>query len=125
MNRRFALRGDDAVRAYLEYVDDDRRRYLRDNYLQMARAIKMQLEGGNTMKYLLGPVDADKALSSFRLFGRITRHVTRDSELERACRRVLELQGEEIALSDGGSSSDDESGSNRRGFFNIRTLRRT
>jgi len=112
-NRHFALRGDEAVVAYLgcrskytyqlsEKEDDDyglsdatpkvfRIISLHDNYIAIVSAIVRQLEKGNTMDELLGPMDVDKALSSFRLFGRVAGEVTGDAELAGLCQRALEL----------------------------------
>lgn len=112
-NRYFALRGDDAVRAYLECrraggvggsddFDDEggggsSTISLRDNYVEILRAIRSQLERGNDLPNLLGPVDASKALSSFRLFRRIAEDVTFDAELASVCDSVLDLAGEGAA----------------------------
>lgn len=112
-NRHYALRGDDAVVAYLEcecvytyssrdrgidrwvLEDEERPRTklisLRDNYVAILVAIARQLESGNTLDNILGHMDAIKAVSSFELFHRIARDVTGDGELEGLCCRVLEL----------------------------------
>lgn len=105
MNRRFALRSDPAVQAYLTLetksksdngdADDDNDcdgggLYLRRNYIAMLEAIRGQLEYGNTMESLFGPLDNVKAISSFRLFERIATEMN-DTELYSVCRKVLAL----------------------------------
>lgn len=88
MNRKYALRGDDAVKAFLTFSGGR----LRANYLLIVRAIQSQLRRGNTMNYLLGPLDDKKAVSSFQLFERIGKQMD-DDELVTACSEVLSLAG--------------------------------
>eukprot|EP00565_Helicotheca_tamesis_P001415 CAMPEP_0185733536 /NCGR_PEP_ID=MMETSP1171-20130828/19829_1 /TAXON_ID=374046 /ORGANISM="Helicotheca tamensis, Strain CCMP826" /LENGTH=287 /DNA_ID=CAMNT_0028403297 /DNA_START=116 /DNA_END=976 /DNA_ORIENTATION=+ len=104
MNRRFALRGDEAVDAYLslkrrydpyDVNDEDEKEEgrevdLRQNYIDMASAVHKQLERGERMASLFGPIDDVKAVSSFQLFEKagIRRN---DDELSSLCRKVLDL----------------------------------
>jgi uncharacterized protein (DUF1810 family) len=88
MNRHYALRGDDSVKAYLKFETDGVN--LRRNYMQMLTAITSQLKFGNPLNNLLGSSDAPKAISSFRLFQRIATEI-KDTELARVCRTVLDL----------------------------------
>ena len=74
-NQRYALRdlppntqsGLNAAKAYLEYPQENGVD-LRQNYLELVRAITKQLEEGNTVKQLLGFLDAPKYTSSLLLF---------------------------------------------------------
>jgi len=74
-NQRYALRdlppntqsGLNAAKAYLEYPKENGVD-LRQNYLELVRAITKQLEEGNTVKQLLGFLDAPKYTSSLLLF---------------------------------------------------------
>ena len=90
MNRHFALRGDEAVKAYLAYKDEETKFSLRQNYILIVSAISQQLKYGNSLLNMLGPLDKDKAISSFKLFGRIAKQIN-DQELEQVCDRALEL----------------------------------
>jgi len=89
MNKRYALRGDEEAIAYLqcEVVEGVN---LRQNYIDILRAIEKQLKQGNTMQWLFGPLDDVKALSSFRLFERIATKME-DKELRDLCSTVLDL----------------------------------
>lgn len=90
MNRKYALRGDDCVKAYLEYQDKTCGVNLRRNYLTMARTIQMQLQNGKTLSSIFGPMDEMKVISSLTLFERIAAE-KKDEELAEVCRRVLLL----------------------------------
>lgn len=90
MNRKYALRDDTQARAYL-LLETIRGVNLRWNYIVVLREIAKQIETkGATLDTLLGPVDASKAISSFRLFERIGR-MLEDEEVCNLCERVLEL----------------------------------
>mmetsp|Transcript_3265 Transcript_3265/g.6152 ORF Transcript_3265/g.6152 Transcript_3265/m.6152 type:complete len:177 (-) Transcript_3265:1973-2503(-) len=90
MNRHFALRGDDCVRAYLQFQDKTLGVNLRTNYMEIVRAIAMQLRGGNTLSHIFGPMDDVKVISSLKLFERIALEM-KDRELANLCRGVLEM----------------------------------
>lgn len=91
MNRKFALRGDDAVEAFLTF-ENDQGVDLRQNYIDMATAIYKQMKKkGKSLRDLLGDLDDAKAVSSFELFARIAEQRMEDSELALICRQVLEL----------------------------------
>ena len=93
MNKKFALRDDNQTKAYL-LLETIRGINLRLNYIAVLQEIEKQLstEGGSTMTLdsLLGPMDASKAISSFRLFERIGR-ILEDEQVYKLCERVLEL----------------------------------
>jgi len=89
MNRKYALRGDDCVKAYLEYEDKSSGVNLRRNYLAIARAIHVQLLKRKTLAHIFG-FDDVKVISSLALFGRVAAEI-RDEELAEVCRGVLEL----------------------------------
>jgi uncharacterized protein (DUF1810 family) len=83
MNRAFALRGD-AAEAYLE-TDS-----LRSNYFQICKAIECQLQFGNSMQHLFGPLDSKKVVSSWNLF-RATALKLGDDELANLCHSLLQF----------------------------------
>ena len=90
MNRRYALRDDNQAIAYL-CAETIHGVNLRQNYILILQEIRRRLETGKTtLSMLLGPLDASKAISSFRLFERIGRHL-RDMKVYKLCERVLEL----------------------------------
>lgn len=92
MNKRYALRGDDAVEAYLKRNRDDIDESgvnLRRNYISIIKAVEDQLIHGNTMKKLF-PGDDVKAISSIELFYRIGVKMN-DLELVALCSSVLIL----------------------------------
>ena len=62
MNKYFALRGDDAVIAFLK------NEYLRENYITINKAIQSELQAGNNLIYLFGSLDHNKVVSSWKLF---------------------------------------------------------
>ena len=98
MNREYALRGDDAVEAYLTFQTtttiDGTPINLRSNYLEIVSAMRDQLRhNGLTLSDIMGDMDDRKAISSFRLFERIGRNMN-DKELYHLCGDVLELCGE-------------------------------
>ena len=90
MNQRFALRGDDCVKAYLQFQDKALGVHLRMNYLTTVRAVHAQLERGRALSNLFGPMDEVKVISSLNLFERIATDI-QDEELASVCREVLEL----------------------------------
>ena len=92
MNQKYALRSDDQVHAFLEFARGDVS--LRRNYIEIVTAIRQQLQHGLTLRELLGPMDAPKAISSFHLFERIGLD-RNDTELYTVCGDVLEICGEE------------------------------
>lgn len=87
MNRRFALRSDAQVVAYLHW--DRAGVNLRQNYVDFLRQILRQLQAGKTMRQLLG-MDSIKAISSIRLFTRVADRV-HDLQLAALCQEVLQL----------------------------------
>jgi len=87
MNRIYALRGDDCVKAYLKF--EALGVSLRKNYLTMTRAIRQQLLNGNTLSRIFGPMDDVKVINSLLLFERIALEM-KDQELADACRDVLD-----------------------------------
>mmetsp|Transcript_7951 Transcript_7951/g.11693 ORF Transcript_7951/g.11693 Transcript_7951/m.11693 type:complete len:311 (+) Transcript_7951:140-1072(+) len=107
LNRRFALRNEDAVDAYLSYCqrhphpsyeeeeeDEEEGRIvvvnLRQNYIDIVKAVHKQLVQGNTMTHLFGPLDDVKAISSFQLFEKAGIRLG-DEELCSVCRNVLDF----------------------------------
>jgi len=101
INRMFALRGDDAVDEYLTFHKKKQLQRpnegmavvnLRDNYVQLLKAIHLQLKNGTTLNELLGEMDAIKAMSSFQLFFQAGKRLG-DTELSAICASVLQLCG--------------------------------
>ena len=88
MNRHFALRGDEAVKAFLKF--ERKGVNLRQNYFTILHAVKGQLEQGNTMLRLFGPLDVNKATNSFQLFHRIAQEME-DEKLTMLSQNVLNL----------------------------------
>jgi len=91
-NRRYALKNDEEVRAYLAFEADGVN--LRSNYLSIMGAVRDQLQAGRRAMKLLGPVDEPKLRTSARLFERITRG-GHDEELHSLLLEVMRLLKEE------------------------------
>lgn len=100
LNRRFALRGDDAVKAYLEFppqvipILDNTISvtvHIRRNYLRIATEILSKMEEGSTLKKIFGFIDAPKAKSSLELFHRIASEIE-DKEIATICGKILEFK---------------------------------
>ncbi|CAB9525402.1 expressed unknown protein [Seminavis robusta] len=95
MNRSMALRGDDAVHAFLTFQKDGVD--LRRNYIAIATEMQTQLQrSGMTLLKLVGPLDDAKAISSFRLFEKVGAQ-RNDEELYVLCGDLLELCGQKRA----------------------------
>eukprot|EP00977_Amphora_coffeiformis_P028563 scaffold36008_cov183-Amphora_coffeaeformis.AAC.2 len=88
MNRRYALRSDAEVIAYLQFTKPDVD--LRKNYVDLAKAIAQQLEDGNSLTNMFRYGDHNKVLSSLKLFERVGTHLG-DQELFLPCRKILAL----------------------------------
>jgi len=88
MNSHFALRGDDCVKAYLKF--QYKAINLRKNYVIIAKAVESQLNNGNSLRRLFGPMDDAKVRSSLTLFQRIANE-TDDKEVANVCQSVLEM----------------------------------
>lgn len=88
MNRRYALRSDQEVISYLQFNRPDVD--LRQNYVDLAKAIVQQLEDGNPLPNMFRYGDHKKVLSSITLFERVGTQLG-DQELFVPCRRILEL----------------------------------
>mmetsp|Transcript_13338 Transcript_13338/g.15291 ORF Transcript_13338/g.15291 Transcript_13338/m.15291 type:complete len:216 (+) Transcript_13338:36-683(+) len=88
MNKRFALRGDDCAKAYLQYEDKGLGVNLRANYLGICLAIILQMRKGNTLTNMFSSMDTPKVVSSLTLFQRIALDMD-DEELYKACCAVL------------------------------------
>jgi uncharacterized protein (DUF1810 family) len=63
----------------------------------MVQAILMQLQGGNTLSHIFGPMDDVKVISSLQLFERIATEM-KDQELAGVCRSVLDLSSSSSKL---------------------------
>jgi len=87
-NRKYALRSDDEVRAYLEFAADGID--LRSHYLEIMSAVRNQLRTGKKVVSLLGKLSAPKLLSSARLFERVVRSSS-DKELHAVLCEILEF----------------------------------
>lgn len=87
-NRRYALRSDDEVQAYLEFIDDSVD--LKNNYFEIMKAVRDQLLAGKHPTSLLGKLSAPKLESSVRLFERVTRG-NADQELHAVLGEILDL----------------------------------
>jgi uncharacterized protein (DUF1810 family) len=85
MNQHYSLRGDASTKAYLHHP------ILRTNYLQLICTIATQLQFGNTLRNIFGPMDDVKVIASLTLFERIGRELG-DVEIANACRQILLLQ---------------------------------
>jgi len=91
INRRYALRSDDEVRAYLRYVDPETGIDLRRNYLEIMMAVRDQLRTGKKASSLMGTMDEPKLKSSVKLFERILHMYCADQELQDVLSEVLLL----------------------------------
>jgi len=87
LNRKFAVRSEEEARAFLKFEDGGVR--LRDNYLEMLRAIRDQLRAGRSAIGLLGGKDAPKLASSVAFFAKIADGGVDDEVYALAC-EVLE-----------------------------------
>lgn len=88
INRKFALRSDDEVKAYLAFEADGVS--LRRNYLEIMTAVRDQLRSGTAPNSLVGSFDLPKLASSAALFERVTRD-DGDTELNNILAEVLSL----------------------------------
>jgi uncharacterized protein (DUF1810 family) len=88
-NQRYALRGDDAAVAYLNFKHDGVD--LGKNYKDIITAIAEQLEAGVDPVDLMGFLDAPKLVSNVELFERISRTKQVDKELNDVCARALKI----------------------------------
>lgn len=86
-NRKYALRSDEEVCAYLEFTADDVD--LRSNYLEIMTAVRDQFNNGKKVVQLMGKMSAPKLISSARLFERVTRSSS-DKELHAVLCEILE-----------------------------------
>lgn len=87
-NRKYALRSDDEVEAFLGFQDEGVD--LRGNYLGIMRAVRDQLRAGKHPMSLLGKLSAPKLCSSVRLFERVTTGMG-DRELHSVLEELMEL----------------------------------
>lgn len=87
-NRRYALRSDEEVQAYLEFQADGVD--LKSNYLEIMRAVRDQLRAGKHPTSLMGKLSAPKLCSSVRLFERVTKG-SGDKELHMVLEELMEL----------------------------------
>jgi len=87
MNRRYALRSDAEVIAYLRFTKPNVD--LRKNYVILANAILRQLENGNSLTRMFPYGDHKKLLSSMNLFERVGTQLG-DQELFLPCRKILD-----------------------------------
>jgi len=71
INRKYALRSDDEALAFLAFARDGIN--LRQNYMEILRAVVDQLKDGKRLVSLLGKMSAPKLASSVRLFERVSR----------------------------------------------------
>ena len=88
-NRKYALRGDEAVEAFLSFKSEDGTD-LRQNYFDIVSAIYKQMKRGKSLRELLGDLDDVKVVSSLELFAHVAEQME-DNELAFVCRNVLEL----------------------------------
>ena len=89
MNKKYALRGDEAVEAFLSFPKEQGVD-LRQNYIDIATAIYKQMRKGKSLRSLMGDLDDVKAVSSFDSFARAAQQMG-DSEVALICHQVLEL----------------------------------
>lgn len=87
-NRRYALRTDDEVHAYLEFKADGAD--LKNNYLEIMVAVRDQLRAGRHPTSLMGKLSAPKLTSSVQLFERVSRGGA-DKELQIVLGDVMDL----------------------------------
>lgn len=99
-NRHFALRGDDAAKAYLRFppqkfsITSDKTITisLQQNYLRIAKAVLHQLrDKKNTPPRLFGDVDSPKAKGSLELFHRVASEMEDQQEIVSVCEKILAL----------------------------------
>lgn len=89
-NRKYALRSDEEVHAYLAFEGDSVS--LRSNYLEIMGAVRDQLRAGVRANSLVGTFDGPKLASSAILFERVAREGG-DAGLHGVVFEVLELLG--------------------------------
>jgi len=83
--RKYALSGDGAFAAYLQYGNG----MLRNNSVQVIRAIQEQLKAGKSLSSLMGEDDY-RTVKSIELFARVGNKIG-DEELVSLCQEVLDL----------------------------------
>lgn len=93
LNRLYALRGNEAVIAYLTFETVNGVN-LRENYIELVSAIREQMLKGNTLRLMFGSVDDVKTISSFRLFERVGKELG-DKAVYKLCEEVLDLAAKE------------------------------
>lgn len=86
-NRKYALRSDEEVRAFLSFEADGV--HLGRNYLEMIVAMRDQLRKGVKPVKLVGVLDEPKLRSSVRLFERVTRDSSLGNSLSIELHEVL------------------------------------
>jgi uncharacterized protein (DUF1810 family) len=101
MTKRFALRGDEVVRAYLRFPPHDFELLegilttvtvdLQKNYVTLPKAILSQLESGNTLKTIFSIWDEPKAKSSLKLFYRVASEMDDQQEIAIVCGKILAM----------------------------------
>lgn len=87
-NRKYALRSDDEVQAFLRFEEDGVD--LKRNYFDIMRAVRDQLRAGKHPTSLMGKLSAPKLCSSVRLFERVTRGSS-EVELHAVMDELMEL----------------------------------
>lgn len=87
-NRKYALRSDEEVLAFLQFQADGVD--LRKNFLELLTAVRDQLRSGRHPTSLMGKLSAPKLVSSVRLFERVARGGT-DKELYAVLEELMEL----------------------------------
>ena len=102
MNQEYCLRdlppntkvGYDACRAYLRYPTTNGVN-LRQNYIDIIKAVGDQLERGVKPVSLVGFLDEPKLRSSLRLFEKVSRENNFDPEVQAVASRAMKLMKEE------------------------------
>lgn len=87
-NRKYALRSDEEVLAFLQFQADGVD--LRKNFLELLTAVRDQVRSGRHPTSLMGKLSAPKLVSSVRLFERVTRGGS-DKELYTVLEELMEL----------------------------------
>jgi uncharacterized protein (DUF1810 family) len=93
-NQKYALRTPEQTKAYLS-LKTTKGINLRQNYLETMTVVTAQLEGGTSLKQLVGSVDAPKLVSSLRHFYDVASTIG-DTQVKEVCRRAMSAANIEI-----------------------------
>ena len=93
-NQRYALRTREQTRAYLS-LETTEGINLRLNYLETMTVVAAQLEGGRSLRQLVGSVDEPKLISSLRHFYDVASSIG-DAQVKKVCLKAMNAANIEV-----------------------------